>query len=118
MTRTTRWPPPRKASRGAGSAVRVGAQGAGEGAERARADRAVLLVTAESVAVAHVPELPHACPADPGLGPVRVEVPRSRRRKHAVLTRLRVAAGDELGRAVVGHELDLRIALAEPGERL
>src|SRR5580692_3604547 len=83
-------------------AVRVGADGAGEGAERARADRTVLLGTAEGVAVAHVAELPDARATDPGLSPVRVEVPRTGWRQYAVLTRLGVAAGDELSRAVVG----------------
>src|SRR5882672_6085776 len=88
------------------SAVRVGPDRAGEGPEGAWADRAVLGVTTERVAVAHVAVLPDAQAAHPGLGEVREEMPGALRREHAPGARVEVAVRVELARAGVRHELD------------
>src|SRR5437016_6021810 len=86
-------------------------------AEDARllAERAVLRVTTERVAVAHVPVLPNAQAAHSGLGEVREEMPRALRREHAPGARVEVAVRVQLARAGVRHELDLRIAMASVG---
>src|SRR4029077_7804695 len=101
-----------------GAAVRIGADRPGEGAQGARPHRAVLRVTAEGVAVAHVAELPQAQAADSGLRPVREEVTGALRREHAPGARVEVAVRVELARAGIGHELDLGISMTAVGGRL
>src|SRR6185437_1244751 len=88
----------------AGSAVRVGAHRAHEGADRAGPDRAVLGVLPELVAVVHVAELPDAAAADYGLRPERIEVAGALGWQLAPRLSLRVAVRVELGGARVGHE--------------
>src|ERR1700734_4053262 len=87
------------------SAAPVGQDGPDECSDSARPHRAVLGVAAEGPAVVHVAELPDAAAAYPGLGEERVEVPRAFGRQHAADAGGQVAAGIELGRAGVGHEL-------------
>src|SRR5690242_12273935 len=100
------------------SAVRVAPDRSGEGAEGAWPDRAVLRVTAEGVAVAHVAELPEAQAAHSCLSEVREEMPGALRREHAPRARVEVAVRVQLARAGVRHELDLGISMATDGGRL
>src|SRR5215469_5922260 len=58
----------------------------------------ILAVTAERVAVGHLPELPHALAAHRRLRPVGIEVPRRPRRWHGAAGERRWAAGGFAGR--------------------
>src|SRR5262250_3153627 len=104
------------------SAVRVGQRRAREVElaleEPVRHQVGVLLVTAETVAIAHVAKLPHAQPADLRLRVVRVEVPGGVRRRHRAAPRGVRRARVDLARRGVGLELDLRVPGPAQGPRL